>query len=70
MCLEEHWDAEELKLDPRRAVVALWEAVLQGGWQGDERHRAVEGKLVDEYLQHEEKGIHSLLILNSVVCIH
>ncbi|TNN88607.1 hypothetical protein EYF80_000939 [Liparis tanakae] len=38
MYLEEHWDAEELKLDPRRAPVALGEAVLQGGGQGDERH--------------------------------
>lgn len=60
--LEEHRDAEELKLDPRWGALgraALREAVLQGRRQEDESHRAVEGRLVDEYLQHGGKCMHS-----------
>lgn len=50
---EEQRDAKELEHNLRRRQVpaVLWEVVLQAGRQGDERHGAGEGVLVDEDLQ-------------------
>lgn len=55
-CLEEQWDAVELKLDSRRVLieVVFWKAVLQDRWKGNKRHRAIRGAFINTNLKQKE----------------